>query len=122
MRRSMATPWPSVKVGVFVVIAIMVSVFAYRVVDERGRQGSGGFTVWSDFRDVQGLVTKSRVVIAGIHIGVIEDIRLVESRARVVIRIRDGVAIHRDALIEKKSASILGEAILVISPGTVSEP
>lgn len=103
------------------VVALVASVFVYRLVDERAG-GRGGYTVWAVFADASGLVPKSRVLIAGIQVGYIERIRLWGARARVDIRIDQGVSLHEDAIVTRKTASILGEAVLSIHPGTATRP
>ncbi len=113
----MRDTWRSAKVGILVVLVIAATYGVWRVVDETAG-GEGGYTVWAVFRDAQGLVPKSRVVIAGIQVGYIEDIRLWGSRARVDIHIDEGVHLYDDALVTKRSASILGESLLHVVPGT----
>ncbi|MCC7534720.1 MAG: MCE family protein [Deltaproteobacteria bacterium] len=108
----------AVKVGAFVVLALVASVLVYRMVEERSG-GEDGRRYWAVFRDASGLVPKSRVQIAGINVGYIDTITLWGQRARVnvVITSRD-VHLREDATIAKRSASILGEFFLVITPGS----
>jgi len=117
----MRDTWKAARVGLLVLAAVAASYLVYRLVDERA-SGDEGYRVWSVFRDAQGLVPKSRVLIAGIQVGYIENIRLWGSRARVDIRVNENVKLHDDAVVAKRSASILGEAILVINPGSITEP
>ncbi len=117
----MRDSWTAAKVGLLVVVALVASWLVYRAVDERGG-GDDGYTVWAVFTDASGLVPKSRVMIAGIQVGYIDSIRLWGAQARVDIRIREGVKLHDDAMVAKKTASILGEAVLAINPGTATRP
>jgi len=112
----MRDSWNAVKVGLLVVIALVAGYLVYRLVDERSG-GTRGYGVWAVFDDAQGLVPKSRVLIAGIQVGYIEKIRLWGTKARVDIHIEEGVTIREDAWVSKRTASILGESILVINPG-----
>lgn len=112
--------WTAAKVGALVVALAAATWIAYRVVDENaGRQG---YRLWTLFDSAQGLVPKSRVVIAGIPVGYIASIRLAGDKARVDLHIDRDVAIHQDARIGKRTASILGEAMLVIQPGSQGLP
>ena len=61
-------------------------------------------------------------MIAGIEVGTIERISLWGDKARVDIRIKRGVTLYQDAGITKKSASLLGEYLLAIYPGTPTQP
>lgn len=105
------------KVGGLVLVALVVAFLFYRAVDERSTRGDG-YRLHAFFRDASGLITKSRVTIAGIGVGRIEDIRLEGARARIDLVVDDDVEIFEDASIRRVSASLLGEYLLAISPGT----
>lgn len=98
-------------------IALAAAFLLYRAVDERSA-GGDGYRVYAVFDDASGLVTKSRVTIAGISVGRIDTIRLVEGRARVDLVINDDVALYEDGTARRVSSSLLGEYLLAISPGT----
>lgn len=105
------------KVGALVLLALAAAFALYRAVDERSA-GGDGYRVHAIFEDASGLVTKSRVTIAGISVGRIDAIRLVEGRARVELVINDDVALYEDGSARRVSSSLLGEYLLAISPGT----
>ena len=89
-------------------VTLVASIAIYRFVDE-GSSGDEGYRVYAIFDDVQGLVEKSRVVIAGIPVGIIEKIKLEGDRARVDVRIDQGVKLFKNATVGQRSASLLGE-------------
>ena len=114
MRRS----WASVTVGLLVVIVGVISYFLIHSTSERS-SSSQGYTVWGLFRDASGVFEKSRVQTAGIAIGQIEGRVLDPSgKARITIRLKPGIKIYENAVVAKKSASLLGEFYLEIDPGT----
>ncbi len=115
MRRS----WASVTVGLLVLIVGTLSYFLIRSTSER-TSGSHGIAVWALFRDASGLFEKSRVQTAGISIGQIDKRELdpVTARAKITIRMNPGVTLYENAVVSKKSASLLGEYYLEIDPGT----
>jgi phospholipid/cholesterol/gamma-HCH transport system substrate-binding protein len=113
----MKETYNAAKVGLLVLVTLVASIAIYRFVDE-GSRGDEGYVAYAVFDDVQGLVEKSRVVVAGIPVGMIEKIRLQGDRARVDIRIQAGVKLYRDATVAQRSASLLGETLLVIKPGS----
>lgn len=117
----MRDTWNAAKVGLLVIAMSAAGWFVYRAVEERAG-GGDGYAVYALFDDAQGLIPKSRVLIAGIDVGFIRDISLEGRQARVDIEIEPGVELHEDATITQKSASILGEALLVIDPGTLAAP
>jgi phospholipid/cholesterol/gamma-HCH transport system substrate-binding protein len=118
MPSAMVEPVKSAKVGILLLFAMVAGYSIYRLVDERASDGEG-YLVWAVFEDAQGLVPKSRVLIAGIQVGTIEKIRLWGAQARVDIRMNKDVVLYEDARVAKRSASILGEHLLVIDPGTL---
>lgn len=109
------------RVGALVVAALVAAFLVYRAVDESSSRG-GGYRVYALFDDAQGLITKSRVTIAGITVGRIESITLQGAQARVDMVIDDDVPIHEDGYVRRVSASLLGEYLLAINPGTPSQP
>jgi phospholipid/cholesterol/gamma-HCH transport system substrate-binding protein len=115
MRRS----WASVTVGVLVIV---VGIISYKLIHSTSeRTGSeNGYVLWALFRDASGVFEKSRVQTAGISIGQIETRSLAQNvnKAKITIRIKPGIKIYENAVVEKKSASLLGEYYLEIDPGT----
>ena len=105
------------KVGV---LTLIVAILGFSMWKQIGEQASGedGYALWARFRDAQGLASKSRVVIAGLTIGEIVDRKLEGRMARVTVRVRRGTEIWSNAIIFKKSSSLLGEFYLEIDPGS----
>jgi phospholipid/cholesterol/gamma-HCH transport system substrate-binding protein len=111
--------WASATVGALVIIVAIVSYVLIRSTSEK--TGSRGIAVWGRFRDASGLFEKSRVQTAGIQIGQIEKRELDKEHptlARITVRILPGNHLYENAVISKKSASLLGEYYLEIDPGT----
>ncbi len=104
-----------------VLLGIGGIIAVYYYVDERSSAGDG-YSVYALFEDAQGVIPKSRVVIAGIPIGHIKRVRLSGARARVDIQVRSDVKLHRDATVTLRTVSLLGEKVLVVSPGSLGEP
>jgi phospholipid/cholesterol/gamma-HCH transport system substrate-binding protein len=111
--------WAAVTVGAMVLVVAGLSYFLIRSTNERAG-GSQGYTVWALFHDASGLFEKSRVQTAGISVGQI-DARILDpstAQARITIRILPGIKLWSNAVVSKKSASLLGEYYLEIDPGT----
>ena len=116
MRRS----WASVTVGSLVLVVALISYVLLRRVSEHGMTQEG-YTVWALFHDAAGLFEKSRVQTAGISIGQIEKRELDPkgtARAKITIRLQPGITLYENAVVAKKSASLLGEYYLEIDPGS----
>jgi phospholipid/cholesterol/gamma-HCH transport system substrate-binding protein len=104
---SMRETWNAARVGLMVVLGLIVTFAVYRYVDEQSSTDSG-YGVYAYFDDVQGLVAKSRVLVAGIPVGYISSIRLEGTRARVDLRIEEGLTLYEDARVTMRSLSLLG--------------
>jgi phospholipid/cholesterol/gamma-HCH transport system substrate-binding protein len=106
-------------VGILTLVVGAITYFLVKVTNERSPSDKG-FTVWGRFHDAAGLFAKSRVQTAGIPIGQIEKRELDPDRpiARVTIRLFPGIKMYENAVVSKKSASLLGEFYLEVDPGT----
>ncbi|HKA87138.1 MAG TPA: MlaD family protein [Haliangiales bacterium] len=105
------------KVGFLVIAVAILGYIMFRSVSEQV-SGGQGYRLFGRFHDASGLVDKSRVVIAGLTIGEIVDKRLDGKLARVTVRVRGDTEIYANAVIAKKSSSLLGEFYLEIDPGS----
>ena len=111
------------KVGFVVVASLMATVWMFGQVGQSLTGETDSFRVYAMLDDVSGLVTKSRVSIAGINVGQLDEVELVEGRARVWVRIakRPDFVLKSDARIHKRQASLLGEYYLEITPGYLGD-
>ena len=95
------------------------------------------YSVDAVFDDATGLVLNSRVMLSGIPVGVISDIRLDDtdrSKARITFAIRSDVVLHQGeadattgtlkhaAVAMRLQASLLGDYYIGISPGLAGPP
>jgi phospholipid/cholesterol/gamma-HCH transport system substrate-binding protein len=111
----------TVKVGALTVVTVLAAFLILRFVD-KGRSDTGGYLVYVIMQDVSGIVKRSQVRVAGIPIGNVEDIRLVDDKGRIDIRVNPDVALFEDAQASKATRNLLGEYFISISPGTRGRP
>ncbi len=113
MRKS----WAAVTVGVLIIAVLAVGWGIFKYINEGGK--AEGYVVYARFHSALGLTPKSRVLSAGIRIGQIEDKKLDQEtgKAKVSIRIDKDIKLFEDAIVWKKSASLLGEYYLDVDPG-----
>lgn len=120
-------------VGLVGVVGVVAFVLLFGSVQRAVVSPGEGYRVTADFEDASGLASHSRVTISGIPVGTIEEIGLVtlpdgRTRARVVIRMRDDIVLRRGtpgpdgttvngAVITRRTATLLGDYYLEISPG-----
>lgn len=106
----------NVAVGVFVVIGILALGYLSINLGQVSLFG-GGYHITVDFPTVGGLRKGSSVEIAGVRVGRVESIDLVDYQARVTLRIETGVTLQEDAIASIKTKGLIGEKYVRISPG-----
>lgn len=80
--------------------------------------GYGGtYTVYADFTNASGLDPGSGVEVAGVQVGQVTGIQLVDSRARVRLNVRDEIRLQEDAIASIQTKGLLGGRYIVITPG-----
>jgi phospholipid/cholesterol/gamma-HCH transport system substrate-binding protein len=105
------------KVGLMTIALTLALYFGYRFVS-RATGTSDGYTVWAELPDVTGVSPRSRVMISGVQVGVVDKIGLSNGRARVDIRMKPEFPLYQDAAIGKRATSFIGEYFIVLAPGT----
>jgi phospholipid/cholesterol/gamma-HCH transport system substrate-binding protein len=113
--RNLVTPF---KVGLLVLVAGAAFLVFFTFVHESGLGDEESVRAWALFDDASGLGLKSRVQTAGIAVGEVTAIRLEGTRARVELRIRRDVPVKVDAVLYKRSESVLGDYLLDLVPGS----
>lgn len=75
-----------------------------------------------EFADVEALPPKAGVKIAGVEIGKVQKVSLVNGRALVTIRIAPDISLHDDATGRIGSTGVIGTRFVELFPGSVSRP
>jgi phospholipid/cholesterol/gamma-HCH transport system substrate-binding protein len=75
-----------------------------------------GFRAWALFRDGSRLATGSPVMIAGVRVGEVTSLGIVDGLARLDMKLVDDVHIPEDSWITKKAESAFGDSYLEILP------
>lgn len=119
------TSWlstPEVKVGLLVaIVSSVIAVMSLRVSEKSGFVG--GKEHWFLLDNAAGLIENGGVNVAGIKVGVIDEIRLSEGgQARVTVLIRGGVRLPQGSKIQVRANGILGDKQVEIIPGDPSAP
>ena len=107
----------NVAVGIFVVIGILALGYLSIKLGRVSFLGTSGYAVSVDFPGTGGLKAGSAVEIAGVEIGRVDAIALVDYQARVTLRIHEGVKLQDDAIASIKTKGLIGEKYVRISPG-----
>ncbi|MBM4038528.1 MAG: MCE family protein [Planctomycetes bacterium] len=105
-------------VGAFVVVALaLFGYFAVRI-GQADSLGGGAYELTAQFTDVGGLKRGAEVVIAGVPIGRVARVGVLDYRANVVMAISGNVKVHDDASAAVRSRGLLGETLVEITPGS----
>ncbi|MHB8418815.1 MAG: MlaD family protein [Myxococcales bacterium] len=114
--KKLVTPF---RVGLFVLAATLAFIGFYSFVHKGGLTKENSLEVYAVFHDAAGLEKKTLVQIAGIPVGEVTEISLWQQQyARLTILIKKSVHVRTDAALTKRSASILGEYVLDLYPGS----
>jgi phospholipid/cholesterol/gamma-HCH transport system substrate-binding protein len=104
-------------VGVFLVVGILALGYLSVKLGRVSFLGGGGYVVLVDFPSVGGLKPGSTVEIAGVEVGRVESIGLVDYQARVALRVDPEVTLQEDVIASIKTKGLIGEKFVRISPG-----
>jgi phospholipid/cholesterol/gamma-HCH transport system substrate-binding protein len=104
-------------VGTFMVIGVLCLAYLSIKMGKIEVWGKPGYEVFAVFSDTGGLRNGSAVVVAGVDVGLVKSIRLVDDEARVILQINPGLTIHDDAVVSVKTRGLIGEKFMLISPG-----
>lgn len=106
-------------VGVLAAVTGVGFIVALTFFRKGGYSERDSYLVHAAFSDATGLTWRSRVQIAGIQIGEVADIELVNAKARLGIRVKKGIDLRTDACLTKTFPSaLLPDALLEVSPGS----
>ena len=104
-------------VGTFMVFGILCLGYLSIKMGKLEVWGKPGYEVFAVFNDIGGLRNGSPVVVAGVDVGLVESISLVDYEARVILQIKPGLEIHEDAVVSVKTRGLIGEKFIQISAG-----
>jgi phospholipid/cholesterol/gamma-HCH transport system substrate-binding protein len=122
MKKESGFKW---KVGLFVIIGFVVFLSALFFIGKQKNLFGSVFHIESVFNNVSGLKIGSNVRFGGITIGTVDDIQLLtDTSVKVVMVIQSNVKkfIKKDANASIGSDGLMGDKVVVISPGTFTQP
>ncbi len=108
------------RVGLFVLAGIMI--FAIAIVFLEDITLQKGYELKIVFDNAEGLPEKGSVKIAGVEVGKVKKINLVQNKALVTVTMKPNVKIHRDAQAKIVSVGMVGNKFLEMTSGSQDEP
>ncbi len=105
------------KVGLLVLAGSVMLLFMTFAVGKYQFGGNKGYTIVTTFDSVAGIDEKAVVRMAGVKIGSVEKVELIDSKARLTLRIWPDVLINRGSKAVIRTMGLLGEKYVEIVPG-----
>lgn len=104
-------------VGVFMAVGLLA--VAYLTINLGGLELFGGdyYKVNASFSSVSGLKSGARIEIAGVQVGKVAQISLVDDQAMVVLALKPEVKIGSDVFASIKTQGIIGDKYVQLTPG-----
>ncbi|KAB1157576.1 MlaD family protein [Flavobacterium luteum] len=112
------------KLGMFVIIGVLLFIITIYFIGKNRNLFGSTFNLKSEFKNVSGLKVGSNVRLSGINIGTVNKIEFIsDSLVLVKLLIKDEVQqyIKTDATASIGSDGLVGDKVLIISPGTTSK-
>lgn len=110
-------------VGIFMIIGLVAVSFIAIKLGELSIFGGDQYRIMARFTSASGLRTGAYVEAAGVRVGEVSDIRFdtEEYHAIVTMKIDKGVTISDDAMASIRTAGIIGDKFVKITPGGSGE-
>lgn len=104
-------------VGIFAILGIVALAILSISLGKVALLPSPGYTLYASFDNISGLKTGDQVQLAGVQIGKVTGIMLKNERARIAMRVNEGVQIDADAIAAVKTSGIIGDKYVSIALG-----
>lgn len=110
-------------VGIFVIIGFLCVGYLTIKLGKMELMGDNYYSLFAKFDSAAGLKPGSNVEIAGVQIGQVESISLepVMQVAKVELKIENGIELNDDVIASIKTAGLIGDKYITISPGGSDE-
>jgi len=104
-------------VGIFAILGIVALAILSLSLGKISLFPSPGYTLYASFDNISGLKTGDEVQLAGVQVGKVVDIGIKDYRARVAMRVDQGVQIDDQAIAAIKTSGIIGSKYVSIQLG-----
>jgi phospholipid/cholesterol/gamma-HCH transport system substrate-binding protein len=109
-------------VGIFVLVGILCLAYLSIKLGKLEMIGGEVYEVEAQFNSASGLKPGSTIEIAGVEVGRVRGITLIEDRAKVKLAVNNSVKLYTDTIASIKTRGIIGEKFLALSPGGGGDP
>lgn len=110
-----------IAVGIFVFFGLLCMAYISVKLGKINLLGDNYYSVNAVFSSVKGLKKDTVVEIAGVEVGKVNTIKLVDYEAVVTLLIREDIELQEDAIASIRTKGLLGEKYVEIMPGGSDE-
>jgi len=105
-------------VGIFVLVGLVCVGYLTIKLGKMELVGDNNYPIYARFQSVAGLKKGSQVEIAGVKVGMVDSIFLDKDKKAIVrMKIDKGLVLTDDVIASVKTAGIIGDKYIKISPG-----
>ncbi len=104
-------------VGIFAILGIIALAILSLSLGKIPLFPAPGYTLYAAFDNISGLKTGDQIQLAGVQVGKVVNIGIKDYRARVALRVNQGVQIDDDAIAAIKTSGIIGDKYVSIQIG-----
>lgn len=110
-----------IAVGIFVFLGLLCLAYISVKLGKINLLGNDYYSVKTVFSSVKGLKKDTVVEIAGVEVGKVDAIKLIDYEAVVTLLIREDIELQEDAIASIRTKGLLGEKYVEIEPGGSDE-
>ncbi|MDH4121239.1 MAG: MlaD family protein [Deltaproteobacteria bacterium] len=110
------------KVGLFVLAGTLAIILSSVLVTGWKPSMGGSYTLYVTVENASGLTRGTPVQVAGIKVGTIQDIQLVNGKAQVELSMDPKYTMYADSSAAVRSMGLLGDKYMDLQPGTPGQP
>ena len=104
-------------VGAFVLFGVVALAYLSLTLGDLSLTHNARYLVKARFASVAGLKSGDPVKVAGVTVGAVGELRLVDYTAEAELQIDEGVRLPKDTIASIQSAGLLGDSFVALSPG-----
>jgi len=106
-----------IAVGLFVLAGLAALAYLSIRLGKLEIVGGDYVPVYAEFSSVAGLRKGGSVEIAGVGVGKVDDIRINDYKARVLLKVRTDIALPEDTIASVRTRGLIGDKYVELSPG-----
>ncbi|MDP2313244.1 MAG: MlaD family protein [Pseudomonadota bacterium] len=105
-------------VGLLALFVVAATVWGVLRTDDRPGDVGESYELFANFATAEGIYKDTPVRIAGVPVGNVEEVELVDGTARVRLSVLGNVRLSADSYAEMKGEGMLGDKFIRVTPGT----